>query len=58
MDILFVDYDVDDIVIMGEKSVLRGLDMIFSMLFVMFLWEMLEYVVVKKKRVIFMNILF
>lgn len=58
MDILFVDYDVDDIVIMGEKSVLRGLDMIFSMLFVMFLWEMLEYVVVNKKRVIFMNILF
>lgn len=57
MDILFVDYDVDDIVIMGEKSVLRGLDMIFSMLFVMFLWEMLEYVVVNKKRVIFMNIL-
>lgn len=57
MDILFVDYDVDDIVIMGEKSVLRGLDMIF-MLFVMFLWEMLEYVVVNKKRVIFMNILF
>lgn len=58
MDILFVDYDVDDIVIMREKSVLRGLDMIFSMLFVMFLWEMLEYVVVNKKRVIFMNILF
>lgn len=58
MDILFVDYDVDDIVIMGEKSVLRGLDMIFSMLFVMFLWGMLEYVVVNKKRVIFMNILF
>lgn len=58
MDILFVDYDVDDIVIMGEKSVFRGLDMIFSMLFVMFLWEMLEYVVVNKKRVIFMNILF
>lgn len=58
MDILFVDYDVDDIVIMGEKSELRGLDMIFSMLFVMFLWEMLEYVVVNKKRVIFMNILF
>lgn len=58
MDILFVDYDVDDIVIMGEKSVLRGLDMIFSMLFVMFLWEMLEYVVVNKKRVIFMNIIF
>lgn len=58
MDILFVDYDVDDIVIMGEKSVIRGLDMIFSMLFVMFLWEMLEYVVVNKKRVIFMNILF
>lgn len=58
MDILFVDYDVDDIVIMGEKGVLRGLDMIFSMLFVMFLWEMLEYVVVNKKRVIFMNILF
>lgn len=58
MDILFVDYDVDDIVIMGEKSVLRGLDMIFSMVFVMFLWEMLEYVVVNKKRVIFMNILF
>lgn len=58
MDILFVDYDVDDIVIMGEKSVLRGLDMIVSMLFVMFLWEMLEYVVVNKKRVIFMNILF
>lgn len=58
MDILFVDYDVDDIVIMGEKSVLRVLDMIFSMLFVMFLWEMLEYVVVNKKRVIFMNILF
>lgn len=58
MDILFVDYDVDDIVIMGEKSVLRGLNMIFSMLFVMFLWEMLEYVVVNKKRVIFMNILF
>lgn len=57
MDILFVDYDVDDIVIMREKSVLRGLDMIFSMLFVMFLWEMLEYVVVNKKRVIFMNIL-
>lgn len=57
MDILFVDYDVDDIVIMGEKSVLRGLDMIFSRLFVMFLWEMLEYVVVNKKRVIFMNIL-
>lgn len=58
MDILFVDYDVDDIVIMREKSVLRGLDMIFSMLFVMFLWEMLEYVVVNKKRVILMNILF
>lgn len=58
MDILFVDYDVDDIVIMREQSVFRGLDMIFSMLFVMFLWEMLEYVVVNKKRVIFMNILF